>query len=70
MLQHTYKCLPLLEKQSPRRVASPVASPIHRPLSSTPYQGRQSSSGGNLNGTVVVLLNVIALPCFHGFCGV
>lgn len=40
------------EKQSQKRVASPVASPIHRPLSSTPYQGRQSGSGGNLNDSL------------------
>ncbi|XP_062593125.1 centriole and centriolar satellite protein OFD1-like isoform X2 [Saccostrea cucullata] len=40
------------ESQSQRRVASPVASPIHRPLSSTPYQGRQSGSGGNLNDSL------------------
>lgn len=40
------------EKQSQKRVASPVASPIHRPLSSTPYQGRQSTSGGNLNDSL------------------
>nr|XP_022327346.1 oral-facial-digital syndrome 1 protein-like isoform X1 [Crassostrea virginica] len=43
---------PEQEKQSQRRVASPVASPIHRPLSSTPYQGRQSSSGGNLSDSL------------------
>ncbi|XP_071124369.1 centriole and centriolar satellite protein OFD1-like [Mytilus edulis] len=29
--------------ESQKRVASPSASPIHRPMSSTPYQGRQSS---------------------------
>ncbi|CAG2221941.1 unnamed protein product [Mytilus edulis] len=29
--------------ESQNRVASPSASPIHRPMSSTPYQGRQSS---------------------------
>lgn len=29
-----------------------MASPIHRPLSSTPYQGRQSVSGGNLNDSL------------------
>lgn len=28
---------------SQKRVTSPIASPIHRPMSSTPYQGRQSS---------------------------
>ncbi|XP_056009983.1 centriole and centriolar satellite protein OFD1-like isoform X3 [Ostrea edulis] len=40
------------ESRSQRRGASPVASPIQRPLSSTPYQGRQSSSGGNLNDSL------------------
>ena len=34
---------PEVTSSSQKRVVSPTASPIHRPMSSTPYEGRQSS---------------------------